>query len=196
MGVGLLYRTGYFRQHVGMDGQQQESYPANDFYNLPLTLCTAADGTPLTVAVELGEELAHAQVWRVLVGRVTLYLLDTDLEANDPSTRHITSQLYVADRHTRLRQELLLGIGGIRALRALQIPLAVTHMNEGHSAFLGLERVRAPDERAGDELRRGAAGGVVYRRVHHPYPGAGGQREFRRRAGARSGPQHAHGNWG
>ena len=143
VGMGLLYRTGYFRQHVGMDGQQQESYPANDFYNLPLTPCTAADGTPLTVAVELGEELAHAQVWRVLVGRVTLYLLDTDLKANDPSTRHITSQLYVADRRTRLRQELLLGIGGIRALRALQIPLAVTHINEGHSAFLGLERVRA-----------------------------------------------------
>ena len=142
VGVGLLYRTGYFRQHVSMDGNQQESYPANDFYNLPLTLCTTADGAPLTVAVELGEERAHAQVWRVLVGRVTLYLLDTDVEANDPSTRHITSQLYVADRRVRLRQELLLGIGGIRALRALQLAVAVTHMNEGHSAFLGLERVR------------------------------------------------------
>ena len=142
VGVGLLYRTGYFRQHVTMDGHQHESYPPNDFYNMPLTQCTAADGAPVTVAVELGSEQAYARVWRARVGRVTLYLLDTDIEANGTSTRHITSQLYVADRRVRLRQELLLGIGGIRALRALEIPVAVTHINEGHSAFLGLERVR------------------------------------------------------
>ena len=142
VGVGLLYRTGYFRQHVTMEGQQQESYPANDFYNLPLTLCTSADGAPVQVAVELGDERAFAQVWRAHVGRVTLYLLDSDIEINDPAARHITTQLYVADRRVRLRQELLLGIGGIRALRALDIPVAVTHMNEGHSAFLGLERIR------------------------------------------------------
>ena len=143
VGVGLLYRTGYFRQHVTMTGQQQESYPANDFYNLPLTLCCASDGTPVQVVVELGHERAFAQVWRVDVGRVTLYLLDSDVEANDPDARYITAQLYVADRRVRLRQELLLGIGGMRALHALGIPVAVTHMNEGHSAFLGLERVRA-----------------------------------------------------
>ena len=142
VGVGLLYRTGYFRQHVTMAGQQQESYPANDFYNLPLTRCTAADGAPVQVAVELGHDRAFAQVWRVQVGRVTLYLLDADIESNDPDTRRITAQLYVADRRERLRQELLLGIGGIRALRALDVPVAVTHMNEGHSAFLGLERIR------------------------------------------------------
>ena len=142
VGVGLLYRTGYFRQHVGMDGQQRESYPANDFYNLPLTRCTSADGAPVQVAVELGHERAFAQVWRVQVGRVTLYLLDTDIEINDPAARRITAQLYVADRRERLRQELLLGVGGIRALHALEVPVAVTHMNEGHSAFLGLERIR------------------------------------------------------
>ena len=143
VGVGLLYRTGYFRQHVTMDGQQRESYPSNDFHNLPLTLCTSADGAPVQVAVELGDERAFAQVWRVQVGRVTLYLLDSDIEINDPSARRITTQLYVADRRERLRQELLLGVGGVRALEALDVPVAVTHMNEGHSAFLGLERIRA-----------------------------------------------------
>ena len=141
-GVGLLYRTGYFRQRVTMDGHQLESYPANDFYNMPLALCTAADGAPVTVAVEMGAEVAHACVWSARVGRVTLYLLDTDIDANPPSMRDVTGQLYASDRRMRLRQELLLGIGGIRALRALDIPVAVTHMNEGHSAFLALERVR------------------------------------------------------
>ena len=143
VGVGLLYRTGYFRQHVTMDGQQKESYPPNDFHNLPLTLCTFTDGTPVQVAVELGHERAFAQVWRVQVGRVSLYLLDSDIEINDPSARRITARLYVADRRERLRQELLLGVGGVRALAALDVPVAVTHMNEGHSAFLGLERIRA-----------------------------------------------------
>ena len=143
VGVGLLYRTGYFRQHVTMEGQQKESYPPNDFHNLPLTLCTSTDGAPVQVAVELGDERAFAQVWRVQVGRVVLYLLDSDIETNDSSARRITAQLYVADRRERLRQELLLGVGGVRALRALAVPVAVTHMNEGHSAFLGLERIRA-----------------------------------------------------
>ena len=143
VGVGLLYRTGYFRQHVTMEGQQKESYPPNDFHNLPLTLCTSTDGAPVQVAVELGDERAFAQVWRVQVGRVVLYLLDSDIETNDSSARRITAQLYVADRRERLRQELLLGVGGVRALRALDVPVAVTHMNEGHSAFLGLERIRA-----------------------------------------------------
>ncbi|MDE0447763.1 MAG: alpha-glucan family phosphorylase [Spirochaetaceae bacterium] len=143
VGVGLLYRTGYFRQHVTMEGQQKESYPPNDFHNLPLTPCTSTDGTPVQVAVELGHERAFAQVWRVQVGRVSLYLLDSDIEINDPSARRITAQLYVADRRERLRQELLLGVGGVRALDALGVPVAVTHMNEGHSAFLGLERIRA-----------------------------------------------------
>ena len=143
VGVGLLYRTGYFRQHVTMEGQQRESYPANDFFNLPLTLCGGSDGAPVQVAVELGHERAFAQVWQAQVGRVTLYLLDTDIAANDPAARRITAQLYVSDRRERLRQELLLGIGGIRALRALNVPFAVTHMNEGHSAFLGLERIRS-----------------------------------------------------
>ncbi|MDE0228531.1 MAG: alpha-glucan family phosphorylase [Spirochaetaceae bacterium] len=143
VGVGLLYRTGYFRQHVTMEGQQKESYPPNDFHNLPATPCTSTDGTPVQVAVELGHERAFAQVWRVQVGRVSLYLLDSDIEINDPSARRITAQLYVADRRERLRQELLLGVGGVRALDALGVPVAVTHMNEGHSAFLGLERIRA-----------------------------------------------------
>lgn len=172
VGVGLLYRTGYFRQHVTMEGQQKESYPRNDFHNLPLTLCTSTNGAPVQVAVELGHERAFAQVWRVQVGRVTLYLLDSDIEINDPSARRITAQLYVADRRERLRQELLLGVGGVRALDALDVPVAVTHMNEGHSAFLALERIRALMHAHGlsfAEARQAVWGTSVFT-THTPVP--------------------------
>ena len=179
VGVGLLYRTGYFRQRVTMDGHQLESFPANDFYNMPLMLCTSADGEPVTVTVDLGGERAHACIWRVRVGRVPLYLLDTDIEANDPSTREITGQLYVSDRRMRLRQELLLGIGGIRALRALEIPVAVTHMNEGHSAFLALERVRELMHEHGMSYFEARQAVWEHHRVHDPYAGAGRQRDLR-----------------
>lgn len=172
VGVGLLYRTGYFRQRVTMDGHQLESYPANDFYNMPLTLCTAADGAPVTVAVEMGAETAHACIWRARVGRVTLYLLDTDVDANPPPMRDVTGQLYASDRRMRLRQELLLGIGGIRALRALGVPVAVTHMNEGHSAFLALERVRVLMHEHGlsyDAARQAVSSTTVFT-THTPVP--------------------------
>ena len=172
VGMGLLYRTGYFRQHTSKDGHQHETYPWNDFYNLPLTLCTGSEGAPLTVTVELGAEHAVAQVWRARVGRIHLYLLDTDIEANEPSIRHLTGQLYVADRRVRLRQELLLGIGGVRALRALGVSVGATHMNEGHSAFLGLERVRSLMAEPGlsfAEARQAVWGTNVFT-THTPVP--------------------------
>jgi starch phosphorylase len=142
VGVGLLYRQGYFRQYLNNEGWQQEIYPENDFYNLPLTLERDQLGRPLEVELDFGGHHFRAHIWRVQVGRVPLYLLDTNLEENSPEDRLITSQLYGGNQEMRIQQELLLGIGGVRALRALRIIPNVCHMNEGHAAFLALERIR------------------------------------------------------
>jgi len=142
VGVGLLYRQGYFSQYLNVDGFQQESYPENDWYNMPVTLCRDAKGAPLTVNVEMGLDSVTAWIWMVAVGKNFLYLLDTNNELNSEPLRLITASLYGGDRETRIQQEVLLGIGGIRALRALGITPSCMHMNEGHSAFLGLERIR------------------------------------------------------
>jgi len=142
VGVGLLYRQGYFQQYLNVDGFQQESYPENDWYNMPVTLCRDAKGAPLIVTAEMGSDSVTAWIWRVAVGKNFLYLLDTNIEANPEPLRLITASLYGGDRENRIQQEILLGIGGIRALRALGISTACMHMNEGHSAFLGLERIR------------------------------------------------------
>jgi len=142
VGVGLLYRQGYFQQYLNIDGFQQESYPENDWYNMPVTLCRDAKGAPIPVTVELGPATVTALVWEVKVGRNSLYLLDTNIDANPPHLRVVTASLYGGDRETRIQQEILLGIGGIRALRVLGVETSCTHMNEGHSAFLGLERIR------------------------------------------------------
>ncbi|WP_224983757.1 alpha-glucan family phosphorylase [Geomonas agri] len=142
VGVGLLYRQGYFRQHLNLEGWQQEIYPENDFYNLPLHLERDASGTPLTLEMEYPGRNVRVQIWRVQVGRVRLYLLDSNLEENTPADREITTRLYGGDQEMRIRQEILLGIGGIRALRLLGIEPNVCHMNEGHAAFLALERIR------------------------------------------------------
>ncbi len=140
--VGLLYRRGYFRQYLNADGWQQEQYPEADFYRLPLTPERRPDGSPLTIEVEYPGRRVQAQIWRAQVGRVPLYLLDTDLEVNSAEDRAVTGSLYGGDRDLRIRQEILLGIGGIRALAALGVEPTVCHINEGHAAFLGLERVR------------------------------------------------------
>lgn len=142
VGVGLLYRRGYFRQYLNADGWQQEYYPENDFFNMPVTPVLLDDGTHATVAVEYPGRTVRAQVWRVRIGRIDAYLLDTDLPVNAPGDREITAQLYGGDLDMRVRQEILLGIGGIRALRLIGKHPAVCHMNEGHSAFLALERIR------------------------------------------------------
>ncbi|GHV82870.1 alpha-glucan phosphorylase [Spirochaetia bacterium] len=142
VGIGLLYRQGYFQQYLNADGFQQESYPENDWYNLPVERKTGKDGKPLTISVDLAGRLASAQIWEVRVGRSFLYLLDTNIEENPPDFRNITASLYGGDKEKRIQQEILLAIGGIRALRAMGINPAATHMNEGHAAFLSLERIR------------------------------------------------------
>ena len=149
VGVGLLYRQGYFRQYLNNEGWQQEYYPENDFYNLPLNLERDEKGAPLSVELEFGPRRFNVHIWRVQVGRVPLYLLDTNLEENSPNDRLITAQLYGGDQEMRILQEILLGIGGIRALRALGIIPNVCHMNEGHAAFLALERIRLLMEKRG-----------------------------------------------
>jgi starch phosphorylase len=142
VGVGLLYRQGYFKQYLSPDGFQQESYPENDWHNMPVRQVLDARGQPRSIEVEMGKTRVAAQIWEVRVGRVSAYLLDTNIEANAPQERMITATLYGGDRETRIRQEILLGVGGIRALEAMGIEVAVAHMNEGHSAFLALERIR------------------------------------------------------
>ncbi len=142
VGIGLLYRQGYFRQRLNSDGWQLEEYPENDWYNMPVILETDEQQHPLTISVEMGSTWVKARIWRVQVGSTCLYLLDTNFEENAPWAREITTQLYGGDRDMRLRQELLLGIGGVRALRALKLNPSVFHLNEGHSAFLILERIR------------------------------------------------------
>jgi starch phosphorylase len=141
-GVGLLYQEGYFRQYLNEAGWQQEAYVENDFHNLPLTLECRPDGSPLQISVQFPQRLVVAQIWRAQVGRVPLYLLDTNLAQNSAADRKITNQLYGGDTEQRLQQELLLGVGGFRALEALNVQPLVYHLNEGHSAFLGPERMR------------------------------------------------------
>lgn len=140
--VGLLYQQGYFHQYLTNDGWQQESYADNDFYGMPLQPVLDPDGKALQVEVAMAGRPARIQVWKAVVGRLPLFLLDTNLPENPPDLRGVTSQLYGGEDETRLRQEIVLGIGGMRALRAMGLMPAVCHMNEGHSAFLSLERIR------------------------------------------------------
>jgi starch phosphorylase len=141
VGVGLLYQEGYFSQYLSSDGWQMETYPINDFSNMPVKLVRDNNRKPLQVSVLFKGETVNILVWRVDVGRVPLYLLDTNLPVNSPGCRRTTAQLYGGDREMRLRQEIVLGIGGVRALKALGIEPTVIHMNEGHSAFSALERI-------------------------------------------------------
>ena len=142
VGVGLLYRKGYFRQSIDADGHQEHAYPDFDLDRLPVLRVLDPLGDPLYVPVELPGRTIHAAVWMLQVGRVPVLFLDTDNTRNDEADRHITHILYVRGREMRLHQELVLGVGGVRALRALGIAPAAWHLNEGHSAFLLVERVR------------------------------------------------------
>ena len=136
-GVGLFYRHGYFRQGLDQEGWQQERFPDQDPFAMPLTRCEG-----VRVTVDLAGTPLHAQVWRADVGRVPLYLLDADIDDNPDELRSVTDRLYGGDVEHRLRQEILLGIGGVRALDALGVDAQVFHTNEGHAGFLGLERMR------------------------------------------------------
>ncbi|MFC0846017.1 alpha-glucan family phosphorylase [Streptomyces noboritoensis] len=177
IGVGLLYRHGYFRQSLSRDGWQQEHYPVLDPNELPLSLLREADGEPARISLHLpGGRALHAVVWIARVGRVPLLMLDSDVEENGPGERDVTDRLYGGGSEHRLLQEMLLGIGGVRAVRAYcritdHPAPEVFHTNEGHAGFLGLERIR---ELAGEGLEFEAAlesvrAGTVFT-THTPVP--------------------------
>src|SRR3984893_10748020 len=148
--VGLLYQKGYLRQSLNPDGWQQERNPVNDFYTLPVRPVRDDQGQDLMVQVKLPTGTVIIKVWCINVGRVKLYLLDTNIPENDHAEhRDITAQLYGGDIVTRIRQEIVLGIGGLRALHRLNLKPTVWHMNEGHSAFLAVERMRLLIEEQG-----------------------------------------------
>jgi len=170
--IGLLYQQGYFRQRLNADGWQLELFPRNDFHNMPVQLLRAADSTPLTIQVELPGRSVKAQIWRVNIGRLHLHLLDTNLPDNSPEDRHITAQLYGGDQEMRIRQEIILGIGGVRMLKALGFNPKAYHMNEGHSAFLGLERCRLLMAEKGvsfDDAREAVMASSIFT-THTPVP--------------------------
>jgi starch phosphorylase len=167
VGIGLFYRHGYFRQSLSIDGWQQERYPDLDPYAMAVTPCE-----DVRVEVDLAGQALVARVWKAEVGRIPLYLLDTDVEENPPEVRTITDRLYGGDTEHRLRQEILLGIGGVRALDALGIDAQVFHTNEGHAGFLGLERIRQLVKDPGlsyDEAIEAVRAGCLFT-THTPVP--------------------------
>ncbi|MCU1326504.1 MAG: alpha-glucan phosphorylase, partial [Bryobacterales bacterium] len=150
VGVGLLYQLGYFRQFLNADGWQQERYLENDFYSLPVQPAVDPSGKHQTVRVKLPSGSVAIRIWTLDVGRIRMLFLDTNTPENESAEdRGITAQLYGGDNDTRIRQEIVLGIGGMRALEAMGLKPTVFHMNEGHSAFLGVERIRLFIERQG-----------------------------------------------
>lgn len=165
--IGLFYRHGYFRQSLTVDGWQQERFPDLDPYAMALELCD-----DVRVSLELGGQTLVAQVWRATVGRTPLYLLDADIPENPVELQLVTDRLYGGDVEHRLRQEILLGIGGVRALEALGVPVQVFHTNEGHAGFLGLERIRRLMETEGlsfHEALEAVRAGAVFT-THTPVP--------------------------
>jgi starch phosphorylase len=142
VGVGFMYPQGYFRQQVPSHGWQEAVYEQLDMGQAPIRPVLNGDGSELTISTRMGDHEVHARVWHVQVGRVPLYLLDTDVDNNDPWDRELSARLYSGDVELRIRQEIMLGIGGVRALRRLGINPDFWHINEGHSAFLALECIR------------------------------------------------------
>ncbi len=173
VGIGLLYEEGYFHQYLNADGYQQQSYPINDYANLPVQPVLDADGKHLVIQVPIASHTARVLVWKVQVGRVPLYLLDSNHLDNPPDIRDLTDRLYGGDKRTRIRQEILLGIGGVQLLEQLDMRPTVVHMNEGHSAFLSLERIRLMMKEHPDldfwQARDICAAGSVYT-IHTPVP--------------------------
>lgn len=172
VGVGLLYQQGYFQQYLNYDGWQQETYPDNDFFNLPIQLEVDENGIPLLVDLQFPNRNVYCRIWKARVGRISLYLLDTNTPQNNDIDRKITYQLYGGDNETRIQQELILGIGGMLALRKLDIHVLVCHMNEGHGAFMAFERIRhrkATDGLSTDEAIEIVRSGTIFT-THTPVP--------------------------
>ncbi len=178
IGVGLLYRSGYFRQSLSLDGWQLEQYPVLDPQGLPLQLLVDADGDPIFVDVAMpGGRTLTARIWQAAVGRVPLLLLDSDIEENELDLRGVTDRLYGGDQDQRIRQEILVGVGGVRAVRAYCALTGhpepeIFHTNEGHAGYLGLERIRELHDRDGlsfDEAVAAVRAGTVFT-THTPVP--------------------------
>lgn len=142
IGIGFMYPQGYFRQRISVDGLQEERYDQLNFDESPIIQVLNAPAEPMKVSVPLDNRSVQVALWQVNVGRVKLYLLDTNIEENPPADRHLSDRLYVGEREMRLEQEIIIGIGGVRVLRALGIEPAIWHANEGHTAFMMLERTR------------------------------------------------------
>ncbi len=172
VGIGLFYGQGYFRQRLDSTGWQREEYLETDVNQLPMDPAIGADGEPVVVQIETRSGAIHAKVWRVKVGRCDLLLLDSDVDGNAPEDRELTSRLYGGDGRTRIRQELLLGVGGYRALTAMGITPGVLHLNEGHSGFAVLEAIRARMHEEGirfDQAAPRVAREVIFT-THTPVP--------------------------
>lgn len=172
VGVTLCYRQGYFHQRLSHEGRQFEEYPAVDLHNSPITAVNGAEGNQLKVEVPIAGRQVQAAVFKAQVGRIPLYLLDTNVPENAPEDRRITAQLYGGDQRMRIQQELVLGFGGVRVLRAVGCEADVFHMNEGHSAFLALERIRGLIQTDGltfAEAREAVAGSTLFT-THTPVP--------------------------
>jgi starch phosphorylase len=170
--IGLFYDQGYFKQRLDESGYQVEEYLDTQVDNLPMKPALSPDGEPITVSIETRDGTLLARVWWVQVGRVDLYLLDCDVEGNSPQDRQLTSRLYGGDERTRIRQELVIGVGGVRALHALGVYPGVYHLNEGHSAFAPLEVIRTRMENDGmsfDDALREVAQQTVFT-THTPVP--------------------------
>ena len=178
VGIGLLYQKGFFRQYLNIDGWQQEVYNNSDFYNMPVEPVVDAQGQPVIISIEYPTGKVFAKLWQVIVGRIKLYLMDSNIDLNSPHDRQITENLYGGDREMRIRQEIMLGIGGLRALSAMKIFPSVCHMNEGHAAFMALERIRQLRETKDmsfDEAMEATKAGNIFT-VHTPV--AAGNDEF------------------
>jgi starch phosphorylase len=170
--IGLFYDQGYFKQHLDIDGYQHEEYLDTKVENVPMEPCIGADGQHIVVKIDTRTGPLRAKVWLMRVGRVNLYLLDCDVDSNRPEDRELTSRLYGGDHRVRIRQELVLGVGGVRALKALGISPGVFHLNEGHSVFATLEAIRERMEEDGvsfDEAMREVAQHTVFT-THTPVP--------------------------
>jgi starch phosphorylase len=158
VGVGLMYPQGYFHQRISADGWQEEIYKQLDFSEAPITPVFSSRWNRTLADVQLDNRTVHIGAWQIQAGRTTIYLLDTNVEENEPQDRQLSARLYMADRELRIQQEIVLGIGGVRVLRALGVRPAIWHANEGHAAFMTLERVR-------EEIEQGATFDEAVERV-------------------------------